>query len=97
MKNNFLTEARKISGIVFNYLKNHVMELLNPETPSYKTSMTVVPFFGVLALAAGDRTSLFWISISCLLFFSIIAFAQYRFARNKRNAYSSSDSRQNKF
>jgi hypothetical protein len=97
--NNVFSEIANIAGMVFRRIKSHVSELLNPETPSYKTSLTVIPLFAIIAFASGDRHSLFWISFACMVFFAVVAIAQYGFfSRRKQATYSSVDSnRQNKF
>ena len=84
MKNPVLSEIARVATIVFKHAKNHVVELLNPETPSYKTSLTVIPLFAILAFSAGDRHSLFWISMACMLFFALVAVAQYGFFSRTR-------------
>ena len=86
MKNNIFSEIINIGGVIAKRIKQHISELMKPETPSYKTSASAVPFFAVLAAASGDRHTLFWISVACTLFFTILAISQYGlFSRSKRS------------
>jgi hypothetical protein len=73
-----------VGSIAFGYAKKHVLELLNPQTPSYKTSFTAIPLFLILAFSSGDRHALFWISMACVVFFSLVAVAQYGFFSRSR-------------
>lgn len=58
------------------YLGNHLTELLNPQTPSYKTSTTAAVLFGIVMLFSGENHSLFWIALLCCGFFSVAAVKQ---------------------
>ena len=87
MKNSIVNEVLHFVITAAKRFKQHVLELLNPETPSYKTSASVVPLFAIFAVAASDRQGLFWLSIACMLFFIAIAVAQYGvFSKNKNKA-----------
>lgn len=79
MKNSIITETLHLAGAAANRFKQHIIELLSPTTPSYKTSASTVPLFAILAVAAGDKQGLFWMSIAFMLFFTAIAVAQYGF------------------
>jgi len=73
MKNTVTDIAKK----VFRHLSNHVSELLNPQTPSYKTSITAAILFGVIALFSGEKYSLFWMTLTCCIFFGVLAMKQF--------------------
>jgi len=85
MKNQIFTDISHFAGIAFRNVKKHVLELLNPETPSFKTSITAIPFFLLLAMTAGDRYWLFWVAMLGVVFFTVLAVFQYGVFSRKSN------------
>lgn len=95
MKNNILTEVLNYVGVAARKIKQHIVELMSPETPSYKTSATAAPFFAILAATAGERATLFWISLLCMLFFILLAVSQYGVFSKTRKVPTNSSSNNN--
>lgn len=60
-------------------LGSHLIELFQPETPSYKTSITAAILFGIVALFTGEKYALFWLAVTCCGFFVALAAKQYGF------------------
>lgn len=73
MKNTVIDFAKN----AFRHIGNHVSELFNPQTPSYKTSLTAAILFGLVALFSGEKYSLFWMTLSCCIFFGALAVKQF--------------------
>lgn len=71
---NTLSEITKNT---FRHIGNHIAELFNPQTPSYKTSLTAAILFGIVALFTGERYSLFWMSLIFCVFFGVLAVKQF--------------------
>jgi hypothetical protein len=69
--------AADILKNTFRHIGNHVSELFNPQTPSYKTSLTAAILFGIAALFSGERYSLFWMTLICCLFFGVLSLKQF--------------------
>ncbi len=91
MKNKTFSDLSAFAFAIARFIKRHVLELTSPETPSYKTSASVIPIFAILAFAAGDKQTLFWIATISFLFFAILAVFQYGyFSKSKRGSTNSS-------
>lgn len=69
----------EIFKAIMSYLSNHLLELFNPQTPSYKTSATAAVLFAFIILLSGEKLAIFWLGVICCGFFSLLAIKQYGF------------------